>query len=231
MFSLSWRGRALSRKIKRQEAEKSGCIQKHKLAFTLAEVLITLGIIGVVAALVMPGFIQDSKKRQTSARLKRFNSIMSQAITRSINENGSFDDIVWLNDSEFDLESFFNTYLAQYLSYRVAKKNSPGEFDVELSDGTTFKIWKSSACVELYFDVNGKKNPNTMGKDQYNFMMCDKAHNSGWSDGRAWGSYRISAHKNNRAILHTYCTSNARYCSALLEYDNWEFKEDYPYKL
>ena len=34
-----------------------------KLAFTLAEVLITLGIIGVVAALTLPALISNYKKQ------------------------------------------------------------------------------------------------------------------------------------------------------------------------
>ena len=46
----------------------------------MAEVLITLGIIGVVAALTMPSLIQNYQKKQTAVRLKRFYSIMTQTI-------------------------------------------------------------------------------------------------------------------------------------------------------
>ena len=45
---------------------------KRKYAFTLAEVLITLGIIGVVAALTMPALIGHYKKVQTIAQLKKY---------------------------------------------------------------------------------------------------------------------------------------------------------------
>lgn len=38
---------------------------KNTKAFTLAEVLITLGIIGVVAALTIPGLITNFQKRET----------------------------------------------------------------------------------------------------------------------------------------------------------------------
>lgn len=47
-------------------AEKS-----HKFAFTLAEVLITLGIIGVVAALTMPTLIQNYKERVIVVQAKK----------------------------------------------------------------------------------------------------------------------------------------------------------------
>ncbi|MFQ8625261.1 MAG: type II secretion system protein [Candidatus Gastranaerophilaceae bacterium] len=40
-------------------------------AFTLAEVLITLGIIGVVAAMTMPVLIQNHKEKETVAKLKK----------------------------------------------------------------------------------------------------------------------------------------------------------------
>lgn len=48
--------------------------------FTLAEVLITLGIIGVVAALTLPVVVTKIAKRDATARLKKFNSMMYQVI-------------------------------------------------------------------------------------------------------------------------------------------------------
>ena len=57
-------------------------------AFTLAEVLITLGIIGVVAAMTLPSLMNKIQKRDTAARLKKFYSAMNQAINRSTVDNG-----------------------------------------------------------------------------------------------------------------------------------------------
>ena len=56
----------------------------QKKAFTLAEVLITLGIIGVVAAMTLPTLVGEYQKKQTATQLKKFYSIMQQAITRAI---------------------------------------------------------------------------------------------------------------------------------------------------
>ena len=67
---------------------------KKTYGFTLAEVLITLGIIGVVASLTMPALIQNSKKTETSARLKKFYSLMEQAIIMSELANGNSLDWV-----------------------------------------------------------------------------------------------------------------------------------------
>ena len=48
-----------------------------KMAFTLAEVLITLGVIGVVAALTLPTLIQNYEKHVITNRLKVNFNIMS----------------------------------------------------------------------------------------------------------------------------------------------------------
>ena len=64
----------------------------RRCAFTLAEVLITLGIIGVVAAMTMPVLIQNSKEKEYTAKLKKFNSVMNQALMMAINENGMIED-------------------------------------------------------------------------------------------------------------------------------------------
>ena len=60
-------------------------------SFTLAEVLITLGIIGIVAAMTLPIVIGNYKKQVVSSRLKKFYSIMNQAILMSENDNESIE--------------------------------------------------------------------------------------------------------------------------------------------
>lgn len=58
------------------------CIKEEvKFAFTLAEVLITLGIIGVVAALTIPGLINNSREQEYTNALKVFHSEISQAMS------------------------------------------------------------------------------------------------------------------------------------------------------
>ena len=54
-----------------------------KPGFTLAEVLITLGIIGVVAAMTIPSIVQKQNQKEATSRLKKFYSTMSQAIMLS----------------------------------------------------------------------------------------------------------------------------------------------------
>ena len=64
---------------------------KKKLAFTLAEVLITLGIIGIVAAITIPSLITRYQKRETATRLKATYSIIANALKLAEEENGDLD--------------------------------------------------------------------------------------------------------------------------------------------
>ena len=53
---------------------------KKRQAFTLAEVLITLGIIGVVAALTIPTLVNNYRKKQFETGLKKEYSVLLQAL-------------------------------------------------------------------------------------------------------------------------------------------------------
>lgn len=63
-----------------------------KNAFTLAEVLITLGIIGVVASLTIPTLMVKVTDKENAAKLKKIYSVMSQAYTSAKSEFGTIDE-------------------------------------------------------------------------------------------------------------------------------------------
>lgn len=58
--------------------------------FTLAEVLITLGIIGIVAALTLPSLITNYREKQRVTQLKKIYSTLQQAFTRAQEAHGEF---------------------------------------------------------------------------------------------------------------------------------------------
>lgn len=82
-----------------------------KPGFTLAEVLITLGIIGVVAALTMPVLVGNYQKKQTVTKLKRAFSVLSQAVLMSELDNGSTE--FW--NYNLEAKEFYDIYLKKYL--------------------------------------------------------------------------------------------------------------------
>ena len=54
----------------------------------MAEVLITLGVIGIVAAMTLPAVINNSRNKQLEAGLKRSYSVISQALDMYQAETG-----------------------------------------------------------------------------------------------------------------------------------------------
>ena len=59
-----------------------------KRAFTLAEVLITLVIIGIVAALTIPNLMQKYTEQATVKSVQKFYSNLSNAYNLAMKENG-----------------------------------------------------------------------------------------------------------------------------------------------
>ena len=86
-------------------------------AFTLAEVLITLGIIGVVAALTMPSLIQNYKEKATVTKLKKMYSILEQGVQQMVTDEGTVD--MWA-DNENNRAQILKELLPKY--FHVIKK-------------------------------------------------------------------------------------------------------------
>lgn len=165
--------------------------QAARLGFTLAEVLITLGIIGVVAALTLPVVIQNYQKQVTVEGLKEVYSIFNQAIVNSELDNGDYTEWDYTGDSVGS--NFFNKYLKQYLkgvtevktykSYNVKALETKytGDFWVAgskkyaLANGMIFSVRvnsytganriKTGAVITV--DINGERSPNRMGRDVF----------------------------------------------------------------
>ncbi|MBP3924237.1 type II secretion system protein [bacterium] len=230
---------------------------RHKTAFTLAEVLITLGIIGIVAAMTLPALIQHYKKVEYSSRLKKFYSSMNQAIRLSEVTNGlpsEWNKAPMLKDDDGndDLDAsgeftynFFIKYLAPYIKYIKIEqgKNQEGTLDnndlkiksstkVYLADGTTVLLW-NGICIDFFVDVNGDKKPNQFGRDLHNFLLCfNESSNMNYcgNKDRFFCSFGSETSVSREHLLND-CKANSYHCSGLLMRDGWEFKKDYPYKL
>lgn len=163
-----------------------------KKGFTLAEVLITLGIIGIVAAMTLPGLNAKYKKNQTVTQLKKAYTVLAQAIKLSEVTNGSLD--YW--DYKLPAEDFYQKYLANYMSvnnktitesgivYKYLNGSSCAEtlcvrdsYTVYLSDGTALILSAFTGLSNgrvISIDVNGYKEPNTFGKDVFSFAIINK---------------------------------------------------------
>lgn len=82
-----------------------------KFGFTLAEVLITLAVIGVVAALTLPAAITNHRKKAAAAKLVQTVSILEQAIKRAEADKGPYND--W-DCQDGDARYYGDIYLGGY---------------------------------------------------------------------------------------------------------------------
>ena len=122
--------------------------------FTLAEVLITLGIIGIVAAMTLPSVINKIQKKDASARLKKFYSAINQAINLSTVDNGppsSWSDDLTYHDAD-ELYNWFDKYIMQYMvvvkKCKDGKSNCTGNYKFCLYPG---KCGATSASTEVLY--------------------------------------------------------------------------------
>ena len=172
-----------------------------KAAFTLAEVLITLGIIGVVAAMTIPMLITKYQKFQTVTRLKGIYSQLSQAIRLSEDENGD------LSGWDLYAPDWFDRYLASYVKVSKTKLKDVNDGDsivykqlsgvrerglailnsamyggsssylfhngAQIFVADTFRQGTDRAAVIV--DINGASTPpNQFGKDTFYFLLFNK---------------------------------------------------------
>lgn len=224
----------------------------HKIAFTLAEVLITLGIIGVVAALTLPALIESHDKKVTSTRVKVAYSTIMQAIQRSEADNGDFKEwnLVQSQNSLENTKLVFDEYLKPYFSglnycstgfsdSRCGVPVSGAGYNYAFNNGVGLSIViENTGIMYIVIDTNGGKGPNRMGSDVFYFNSATGSLKpSGWYDGitreSALNGYQISGYyygcKKDKYENHDDYTYRHA-CTSLLMIDGWEFKSDYPWK-
>ena len=209
---------------------------KKRGAYTLAEVLITLGIIGVVAALTIPMLVQNYKKQEVSAKLKKFYSVMMQAynyaeLEQGISmENWEFNQdlsVSNLKRAEIYYNTFFNNKYFNVLSVKqgVHPSDARAVLEVVFADGSILYLWGGSA-MDILYDVNGKKGPNKDGRDCFKFMHYPNRRLQPYV---IEGGSVDSVNTRERAL--NICKKFSTECVPLLMFDNWEFKKDYPYRI
>ena len=98
-----------------------------KLAFTLAEVLLTLAIIGIIAAMTLPALQNSTNKMENVVALKKTYYVLSQATYSIMAENGGMpqalsgatthDDFANVFISKLNVASSQNLWHGQRKSY------------------------------------------------------------------------------------------------------------------
>ena len=173
--------------------------KKRQFGFTLAEVLITLGIIGVVAALTISVLVKNYREKVLVTQLQKNYSLFSQVIRELSYEYGDDWDSVRIDNLFDDITSKVKTVKicrrtagcfpstpARYLhggltsSWDTATYYNKfilqsGEF-VLLSNTSGFQkgfFTKKIPQFEINIDINGLKAPNRVGRDIFAFGIVD----------------------------------------------------------
>lgn len=113
---------------------KGNLIMKKSLGFTLAEVLITLAIIGVVAAMTIPSVIVNTNQSEFKTGLRKAVSVLNSSLTMNIALEG---------ESPYDNSNLFG-YLQQHMSVMKSTTkldfNKDGNYAFYTTDGMRFEF-------------------------------------------------------------------------------------------
>ena len=159
-------------------------VRGKNLAFTLAEVLITLGIIGVVAAITMPTLIQNHKEKQIITSVKKSYSILSQAYQQILFNEGN--PYTW-----------FDKTLSQAENSKILAEKFKPYLKIAKDCGADAGCFPDKVTTFLGGRENGNNNTNNL---TYKIIMADGTPvsfyvNASYIDGtgNTIGSIRIDA--------------------------------------
>jgi len=157
-----------------------------KRGFTLAEILIALGIIGVVAALTIPSMTTGHNKNVWAKSLavakSNFDRAMTTVIMKELANNLSETEVWQAADEDFipklnkvfELKKYEEDYIDGIDGTSYISRNGIVYFIKKEDNDATDKsgdLTKSVAKVTI--DINAKNKPNTVGKDIFYYYLGD----------------------------------------------------------
>ena len=210
-----------------------------KKAFTLAEVLITLGIIGVIASTILNIMINNYRKTHTVNRLKETYNKLSQAFNLAIIEHDAPSN--WMYDDS-NLDLFVEKYLAPYLKIIAKSSVAPDHYYASgnkigfiyqrrthyyLANGVELTIFPyADTHYLMIIDLNGTKGPNKMGIDC--FLLQFSKNITAVSVSKLFTMNGIFSGLS-RIKLNCNKNSEGTHCGAWIMLEGWKIPEGYPF--
>ncbi len=208
-----------------------------KKGFTLAEVLITLGIIGIIAAVTMPALIENHQKKATAVKLARFYTIMSQAVLRWQSDDGIIPDDFYFEDTSGTYaEKWYRDTIGKYIQ-TVSLKSTNSIFSVAFNDGSGFDAYINGQSFHIFYCTEYKycsqtQEGNFDGRrgflfDIYKgkFITSNPEHQTKTRE-ELLEECKYGNHDNAQVS-----SKNRRHaCTRLIQIDGWEIKDDYPWR-
>ncbi len=152
-----------------------------KFAFTLSEVLITMGVIGIIAAITVPTLVKNYQNKAFVVQLRSILNDIETATDLATTEEGKTS---FLKTTAFNnITAFPANYLRTVKSCSTSSScfNSTygtvsGATATTWNCSTTSYILANGAAIcmirgAVYVDTNGKKGPNIGGRDMFYLPM------------------------------------------------------------
>jgi len=176
------------------------------VAFTLAETLITIGMIGVIAALTLPTLMNSTNEKEIVARVKKVNATLHEAFSRAEAKYGPYDTWCSSLPTGMDCTTRAGKRIFEFMQVEKncekgsgcfsnsdtkcigdgSQSNIPDGYSVILSDGTSLVIKEK----DIVFDIDGpNKGSNTWGKDLFGLQIINNRISSGPEENPAGGTY------------------------------------------
>ena len=178
-------------------------------AFTLAEVLITLSIIGIVASMTLPALIQNNKNKEVEAKLKKVYSVMNQAILLSEKDNGPKEYWQYCDFGEdsnkentSECRQHFEKYILPYIKYTKTEEFTvAGRYNIAiyLGDGSVLIGKVHPLLVDYFFYPNGKN----FNKEEF-ISVNDNGTETREKCGTTFFAFEFSPVQNDTASKYHY---------------------------
>ena len=230
----------------------------RRTAFTLAEVLITLGIIGVVAAMTMPVLLANHRKTVAETRLAKFYSTMNQAVQRAEADYGDktqWDKYERLYEQDEDGNSkpitnieYFNKYFAPYIiANKIFTDNGTEQIIVYFPDGSLAAF--SAASITFYPNakdyyitenqISGgvRGSYEHRGTKSFTFLFAPTENNANnkyhYQKGIepykwSWDGTENMLRNDSTFGCKQEVSNERAYCTALIQMNGWKIPKDYP---
>jgi len=219
----------------------------RKNAFTLAETLITLGIIGIVAAILIPMAVDNYEKKQVPLRLKKMYNTLWNAIGMAEAENGPTDN--WEFENDAAAKDFYITQIQSRMN--CAYKSGNENVNCHFSDGSIilYSVFRSYGLLELEFipfaskkalRYNNNLEENTSRRYRFGYgVRLNYEPTRKWPPKTETTVMNINVKTQTRDQLlnkgpygnGTFsCKRNDnRSCIHVIKMDGWKIEKDYPW--
>ncbi len=212
-------------------------------AFTLAEVLVTLGIIGVVAAITMPTLIDNHQKKVAATRLEKFYSMMSQAVYQWVGDTGFIPGTTYNfpENTKYNgkgLEQWYNANLGKYIKSTSQVSTDSGMF-VAFADGSGFNAYQTGGNMYFFFCIEAKY-CNTQASSAEGYFDGKRTFLFDFVNGDFYASLPGQQNMSREELLRACKYGNSdnsevsskgrrHTCTRLIQIDGWQIKDDYPW--